>query len=296
MTISMRARLSAKNETGMVSQRSVLNRHFPTGPISLRWAAEDPVISACLDFEFSNKPGAWKHIPKSPLLQEMIDRLHEPLKVDQKKTPLCGPAAIVYELVSRKKIRYVQIMRQLYETGKFKAWSKWVDPSQDTRDSAKAASTSYADWMLMAALRDTENAIFDVEGDSGDFIMGLSTPWEMKGWAEEILEYPHTSFTSTFVYGEFDALREAEQALKNGGVAFLLIHSALLPAQDQPVIAVPQHWVSFKGDLVIDEGNPWVWESGHVRFKCYTWGKIVTVDADEGDFEDYMFGVVTAKL
>ena len=46
---------------------------------------------------------------------------------------------------------------------------------------------SVADWMLMATLRDTENELFPISGDSGNYVMGISTPWEMKGWIFELL-------------------------------------------------------------------------------------------------------------
>ncbi len=294
MTIGMRALLSAPGSQGVVSERAVLAKHLPGEAISLRKAAETPAIAALLAFEFSTAPGVWPQLPKATLLSEMIDRVQHPLHVDQASTPLCGPAAIVFELVSRDPARYVALMRELYETGHFHGATEVVDPSQDTRDSAKPASIDVADWIMMATLRDTENAVFDVEGDSGDYVMGLSTPWEMKGWAEEVLQLPDTSFTSTVFYGEFDALREAQDALDLGGVAFLLVNSSMLPGQVQPWFSVPQHWISFRGGLVIDEGDPWVWDSGHVKFDCYTWGSMRKVDLGEGPFEDAMFGVVTA--
>lgn len=211
-----------------------------------------------------------------------------PFQVAQGSTPLCGPASILFELAGRQPAHLVAICQELYETGRFAGQTKLVEPCDDLRNSVPAAGISLADWLMMATLRDVENAIFDVEGDSSDFVMGLTTPWEMKGWAFEILGYNRVAFGSTFVYGEFDAIRAAERARNAGGVAFLLVDGAMLGG-DEPLVALPNHWVSFLGDLVIGPND------SHVHFQCYSWGSTRTVDLDEETFEDYMWGVVTGE-
>lgn len=144
----------------------------------------------------------------------------------------------------------------------------------------------------MATLRDTENALFPIESTSGDFVMGLTTPWEMKGWTFEILGYDKVDYESTYFYGEFEAMQKAKRSRNQGGVAFLLIHSALL-GKPAPAVDYPDHWVSFLGNLFIDEGVWYRHDSGHIKFDCYSWGGKHHVDGGEGLFEDYMWGVVT---
>lgn len=148
--------------------------------------------------------------------------------------------------------------------------------------------------MLMATLRDTENALFPVSHDSGYFVMGFTTPWEMKGWTYEILGYSSVEYKSTSFCGEFDALRKTESVRILGGVAFLLIHSAML-GKPAPFISYPNHWVSFLGNLNIKNGVWYKWKSGHLRFDCYTWGDKKNPDIDKELFKDYMWGVVTGK-
>jgi hypothetical protein len=147
--------------------------------------------------------------------------------------------------------------------------------------------------MLMATMRDTENAIFDVEENSGP-IAGITTPWEMKGWGFEILGCNRVDFKSTSIYGEFEAMRKAERIRNQGGVAFLMIHSAMLGSSD-PVMGYPNHWVAYLGGLHIDEGIWWRWDSGHIKFNCYSWGRTMLVDLGEDPFEDYIWGVVTGE-
>jgi hypothetical protein len=94
-------------------------------------------------FEQSNSPGVWAHIAKSALIQDIKESINDALNVRQDHTPLCGPTAIVYELVAREcgyglrpqKKRYVQLCRQLWETGHISTRSMDIQPSGDLRNS-----------------------------------------------------------------------------------------------------------------------------------------------------------------
>jgi hypothetical protein len=264
-------------------------------PISLRQFIEraEPIIAALEQFEQSTQSGVWPHILKNDLIENIRAAVAEPLTIHQKYTPLCGPAAIVFELVSRQPHRYIQICQQLYETDQFQGRTKEVKPSQTLVESQIPKNPELggtdirpADWMLLATLRDVENLLFPVDADSGQLVMGVTTPWEMKGWAFEILGYNQIAYESTYSYGEFDAMRLAEKARNNGGVAFLMIHSAML-GKAEPLVSYPDHWVSFLGNLTID--------SGHIKFDCYSWGENKHVDLDKESFEKYMCGVVTGE-
>jgi hypothetical protein len=57
---------------------------------------------------------------------------------------------------------------------------------------------------------------------------GITTPWEMKGWAGALLGCSSRELTSTFVYGEFDAMRAAQAAVSAGGAAHLMVDAAML--------------------------------------------------------------------
>lgn len=252
----------------------------------------DPVEQALREFEVSEKPGVWQYIPKNELLADIRRTLSNPYCVQQGSTQFCGPAAIVFELVSRQPAKYVSICRALYETGKFQGRTKEVEPSENFRNSRVRSGISLADWMLMGTLRDTENAIFSVEESSGPVVMGVTTPWEMKGWIFEILGYDNIEYESTYFYGEFEAMQKAGRVRNQGGVAFLMVHSAML-GNAEPTVAYPEHWVSYLGGLVIDDGVWYRWDSGHIKFDCYSWGRKIHVDLGEGPFEDYFWGVVT---
>jgi len=252
------------------------------------------IALAIRKFEKSKKPGVWPHLRKDDLLADIRLKTRNSFQVNQGRTPLCGPAAIIFELARKKPKLFVRICQTLYESGKLQHGKRKVfsKPSKSLLKSKVRKGISIADWMLMAAMRDIENAIFDVDANSGDIATGITTPSEMKGWTKELLGYKKVKYESLYFYGEFDAMKKAKQIVKKGGVAFLLVDKAMVTGK-APAVASPDHWISFLGKLNIDDGNPWIWDSGHIKFQCYSWGKKYDVSLGEGPFEDYIWGMVT---
>jgi len=246
-------------------------------------------------FESSAVPGVWPYITKADLLSDLRVTVNDPLNVNQGFTPLCGPAAVVYELVRRDPVFFVQICQQLFETGQFAARTgRIVQPSDTLRNSRVRTGITTVDWMVMATVRDSENLLFHVDADAPDFVTGISNPWEVKGWTAELLGYHNVSFQPILFYGECEALQRAQTIRDQGGVAFLLINVALL-GSPKPAIPIPDHWIDFLGNLQID---PEVWDRrriGQIHFDCYTWGGIRHLDINEKTFEACFFGMVTGR-
>src|SRR5262249_52206266 len=254
----------------------------------------DPVLSEISSFEQATSPGnVWPHVIKSKLIQdikETVGKEGDPLNVNQAHTQLCGPAAIVYELVARdagfglrpQKKRYVQLCRQLYETGQIVARSMDIEPSDDLRNSPLSVENaiSVADWMLIAGLRDAENAVVDIEGKV-DWFEGYSFPGAIKTWIFEILGFDEADLELCWLSGEIDTIKKAQTAWTKGGVAFLNIHSGLL--KGEPAGNTPNHWVAFQGGLELDDAT------GMIRFDCYSWGKIFPISMKQEDFAEYLF-------
>jgi hypothetical protein len=147
--------------------------------------------------------------------------------------------------------------RALYENGVFSDHSMEIKPSNDLLASKVPSSLNPADWLLLASLRDDENTFYAIEfeDDPGSFeegISGLTTPGDMEDRIREVLQFDHVVWESTTVWGENDALRNTEQAAGDGGVAFLMIDTAILGG-DEPTVAYPKHWVAYKSGRELDE-------------------------------------------
>ena len=211
--------------------------------------------------------------------------------------------------MSKQPARYVDICQDLYETGKFVSRDVKVEASKHLRNSKlpdpNKNTITVADWMLMATMREDKNWWYtEVDADSNDLALGVTTAGEMKEWTYEILGYDTVNHISTHGWGEFDAIKKAKEARDKGGVAFLMIHSDMAKqyctstihshTKDEPWMSYPDHWVSYLGNLQITYIDG-IWDNDLIDFDIYSWGGTCPLKLGEGPFEDYMFGVVTGE-
>ncbi len=253
------------------------------------------VLAAVTDFENSTTPGVWASVEKKQLLGEMLERLNDAFQVNQGSQPFCGPASIVFELVRKQPLRYVQICRSLFETGNFQGTTKKIQASLTLRRSQGRLRMNQADWMVLGALRESENMIFNIEAEAPDIIRnlaGMTKSWEMKGWTQELLGYKQVKYRHTYLYGEVDALAETSKALFSGGVAFALVTADGLLRSKTPFLPYPTHWITILGNISVKSGNLFDEDSGRISLDVYSWGKQFHINLDEAPFEDYFWGVV----
>lgn len=257
-------------------------------------AAVNEALTAIAAFEQSSAPGLWPALDKKTILAEMRQRIQNPFLINQGAQPFCGPTAILFELVRKQPVRYVQICRSLYEMGFLKGATKHIEaPAKLRQDSKGNLRTGQADWMVLATLRDAESLIFPVDPDAPKQIRGLSGmsfSWEMKGWIEEILGYNQIIYNKAFRKGDLLALKDAANSVKIGGVAFPLINARTLYSIQSTTetsllsLDLPNHWIALLGNLVN--------ANGRVAFDTYTWGKQIRIDVSESTFKEGFWGVV----
>lgn len=253
--------------------------------------ATEEALKAIAAFEQSPLPGVWQHLDKKTIVADMRQRLQDPFAINQGQQPFCGPTAILFELVRKQPLKYVQYCRSLYEVGILQAKTKRIEAPAELRHSSKGnLRMGQADWMVLATLRNAESAIFPVDPEAPTFIRnisGMSFSWEIKGWVHEILGYPQIIHNKAYKRGDLFALRDAANSIKLGGVAFPLVtaQSLLGTASSTEVsVPVPNHWIVLLGNLAI--------QNGRVAFDVYTWGRKMRVDVPELVFQKSFWGVV----
>lgn len=253
-------------------------------------------LMALNEFEQSSAVGVWPYLDKGTIVKEMRSRLHNPFAVNQGQQPFCGPASVLFELIQKFPGRYVNMGRDLYENGGFQTQSRRIETSAELRQASQGnLRMGPADWMVLAALRESENRIFPVEPNSPEIVRnmaGMTKSWEMKGWVTEILGYRNASYRHTYVLRDLKTLRKAQEVIDQGGVAFALITASGLLDKTAPKLTVPNHWVTITGNVDITKGTFGRHDSGHVNFDIFTWAKKMHVDVNEGRFEDSFWGVV----
>ncbi|XGV98751.1 MAG: hypothetical protein ACAF41_07380 [Leptolyngbya sp. BL-A-14] len=264
--------------------REVLTGTYPPDPAQVEAAME-----AIADFEQSNAPGAWAFLDKATVIADMRARVQDPFQVNQGGQPFCGPAAVLFALLLKQPLRYVEICRSLFLVGGFQAHSTYIASSDELRQASHGnLQMGQADWMVLATLRDVEDVIFPVEPNAPDIIRnlaGMTKSWEMKGWVREILGYSHVNYDHAYLMNDISAMQDAAAALYAGGVAFALITAEGMLGNDPPLIAFPSHWIALLGNISL-QGDP-------VTFDIYTWSKQLRLTMDAGSFKKYFWATVT---
>lgn len=269
----------------------------PTTPLP-NLALLEQAQQAIAEFESSVASGVWSHLDKATVIADLRARITDPFQINQGGQPFCGPASIVFELVRKQPVRYVQICRSLFEVGSFQSQTRQIAASARLRQSQGRLRMGQADWMLLSTLRDSENLLFPVDPGAPDImrnLSGMTKSWEMKGWVREILGYRDVQYEHTYLFGEFEALTEAADVIASGGVAFALITAEGLLLDKKPLLPYPSHWVTILGNIVIQKGQFLQHDSGHLSCDIYSWAKKMKLDANEGPFEDYFWGVVLGR-
>ena len=264
--------------------------------VTIETGVIDPIEEAITEFENSPVPDKmwWKNIAKADLIADMRDKIKHPHHVSQNNYNLCGPAVIVYELAKRSKLRYVDFCRKLYETNAYTSRDITVTASATLLNSNFSSDISPADWMLMTALRETENDVFEIDENMSG-LAALTPSYDIETWTKNILCFNSVEEINCNIIQDIKALREARNVVSRGGVAFLLNNSRLVGNTNPSAEHLPTHWVSLLGGVKIDLKNKLDLGDGIIEFRCYTWGKEEKYVVNEGDFRKHFYGAVTGE-
>lgn len=267
----------------------MLIRQIITEPEPITPAILSQAEAKITDFETAITPGIWTLLNKSTLVKEMRDRVRNPYLVGQGGQPFCGPASVLFELVRKHPLKYVEICSYLYLLGGFHTVSRYIPSSDDVRRATHGdLRMGQADWMVLATLRDMENVLFPVEPNAPDLIRnlaGMTKPWEMCGWIKEILGYQTIQCTYAFPFNDISALEQADAIIRQGGVAFALVTAEGMLTDTPPMIPLPTHWIGLVGNISI--------QPDAIAFDIYTWARKMRLQMDIGSFKKYFWAVVT---
>jgi hypothetical protein len=265
--------------------RQVLSQGYGANPARVKEAE-----AAIAQFEQSIAPSAWPFLDKSTLVAELRSRIHDPFQVSQGGQPFCGPAAVLFELVRKQPLRYVQICWSLFTTGGFQGHLHFILAAEPLRRASRGnLRMGQIDWMLLATLRDAEAQLFPVEPNAPDLIRnltGMTKSWELKGWVKELLGYTTVQYHHAYLMNDISAMQQASTAIQAGGVAFALITAEGMLSDKPPLLPFPSHWVTLLGNISV-QSNP-------ITFDIYTWSQSLRLQMDPSPFKKYLWATVTA--
>jgi hypothetical protein len=269
-----------------MNTRQVISTVEPPDPALMKQA--EIAIAA---FEHAISPKVWNFLDKTTVINEIRARVYNPFLVNQGGQPFCGPATVLFELVRRFPVRYVEICHTLFVTGGFSAHTQFITASDQLRQASRGdLRMGQADWMILATLREKENLLFPVEPNAPDLVRnlaGMTKSWELKGWIKEILGYPKVKHEYTFLINDIPAMTNAAKVLQAGGVAFALVTAEGMLAGQPPLIPYPSHWIALLGNISIQKDS--------VGFDIYTWSQKMRLQLDQGSFKKNLWAIVTGS-
>jgi hypothetical protein len=223
-------------------------------------------------------------------------------------------------LARRRPRRYVLAAKELLETGQLICpTGRVIEAEEELREEPVAqGEIGQVDWLLAAAMRDDANIWEDVDGDA-TWLEAMTFWDEQRSWTIDVLDLPYGAWETCFSWGEIDCMRQAQDTVNAGGVAFFLIDGNLIKdggADDESVMRYrrswrtarsapgafsdrikseddalpPDHWVIYLGGFDLGSDPQ---DDDRIKIRLWSWGSEFEVTGTVDDFAEYLYAVVT---
>jgi hypothetical protein len=255
---------------------------------------------------FAARTGAsrWK-INRADLAKRLRELVNDPNLVTQGWINLCGPAIFFHVFVRRDPVGFVRYAADLYEKASANIGSLKVKPGGDllNADYAKIKAkqggdpTPVAEWMCMSALRDSENAVLDFEGDPSESVSGITTPGELADWLKAAGIYNKVSDEGNWVGSKGFNHAMALRPVPNRDILMLINAKIIDPYHKKKALLdrFPNHFVQLLSQIhTTNRGTVW--------FHYWSWAEVMPkpgqppIEIKTMDFINNYYGTVTGEL
>ncbi len=185
-------------------------------------------------------------IRKQDVTDDLTDTLNniQPF-ISQESSSLCGPAAFFYILLKIRPDIYVNLVIDLYSTGKSKLKELKLE-SSSTAKSYKPVKMKGIDWILLSSIKPEYD-------DPSEKFDGITLPGKLKGWflkAGFTMVEDHTNLV--FNKGLYTLL-DAQIAYTSGYKICLFVDGDIFnpSGQKHGSSAIPNHWAVMNSDIKI---------------------------------------------
>lgn len=222
----------------------------------------------------------------------MLMRVAYPGLLNQGAASLCGPTALIYNVVSDRPGEYVRFAIDLYEKGKAKLGRLVIEPEADARNYDPKGRIPQVDWLTMASIRDSENWLFDYDDVDKEFA-GITLPGELASWFSKAGYSDVRNVTNVYFNKGGGTLDDADRLYAAGYRVCLFIGINMLSGGKQTSgSTTAEHWVVLRSRVARAGGN--------VSLQVFTWGDGTYQIPQRGslsldDFYRNFYGYVAAK-
>lgn len=217
----------------------------------------------CLERDFIAKEypvgSADDPFDRKKIKNQIVSRMNHSNYPNQGGTSLCGPAAFFYCLLMDRPDVYKQAVNELWLHGKTKIGTLDISPGNGCRhpkgsfyDDYGREAVSGLDWITLASLRDSENAImsYDEVGDqvSGITMWGKLTEWFEKAGYEKVFDNISLS------HANVNDIISLNNYVSNGHKVVSLISAGML--SDFPGDSSSKnHWIVWDSQVRCNDGG-----------------------------------------
>ena len=249
------------------------------GPYILNSTAIYAANRVC-DFLRLRGRGQWPGLDRDDVGIGILMRLAYPGLLRQGGANLCGPAAMLFNVLRDHPGTYAQYAITLYERGEAKLNRLFVKPMGGVRRYFDANKIDAVDWLTMASLRSSENWFFadalgdptgeGLFGDRREGLFGATTQMEMAWWFDQA-GYHDIKEDANIAHHQRDTsnMDEASRLFSAGYRVCLLIDSQMIQTSTQTEsgskFLMDRHWVVLQSSIDRSGGN--------VKMHIFTWGE-----------------------
>ncbi len=237
----------------------------------------------------------------------VVDRLHEliadPSRVRQGRMNLCGPAAVFAVWFAHDPVAAATYAVRLFEDGRSSIGSVAVTPSMrllrlEYGRTERGLTCPQADWMMMAALRDSSNYLvrYSRQGGVREAAAAITMPGAMRRWLGATGLFAEIRDETTLVTrrgmghaGQVAAGPDREVFLLVAQEMFHARASLASRTRDRVVGLIPNHWVLLRSSITpVDRDR--------VAFRFWSWGAEHEVAMDRATFRRGYHGCLQARF
>ena len=293
--------ISEKSNTIMPRSKTMLENFVSqAGKMIEKWPFDvssvqrSYAVGRACDFMRKLGRGQWPNLDRDEVGIGIIIRVAYPGTLDQNQTNLCGPAALVFNVLRDRPGTYAAFACDMYDKGEGVLYKLPIKPKADLRHAAPSSSDiAPVDWLALASIRNSNDWVIHYDSTGGEF-SGVTTPMELAYWFDQA-GYTDVREDANFFRHQRDTdnMKEANRLLAAGYHVVLLIGSNMVDGhQTQSSDIRDDHWVVLQSEMKL--------ENGEVTFHIYTWGDgyrevplsgALTLD----DFLMNYYGYVAAK-
>lgn len=223
---------------------------------------------------------AWPKLDPSVVLTRIAALAADPNEFNQGSIGLCTAAAFFHHQFQAKPNVMTIFAKDLFGSGIGFIGGLEVEPGRDTRNADYAAIAMkhakggamppQADWMMMSALRDSENWFFDYEGAPDETTSMSTSAKELSSWYRDTGFYSSVDFKDDGDQNEFTGLLKKPK----NHIALWVDAKLVVPtmkASDSSHMVTLESQISF--DAVADTCQFDYWTWGEKTFRQYN-GKL----------------------